>query len=234
MSSKRRYVPSEIWGDRLHSDKFENHSTGMRLMMAPYPGCELCSECGFLRPRTDGIIIATDGACRDNGRPSARAAYGVYFNATSGLNTAGLLVEGPMTNQRAEITAAIEAFHRCYFDEALLTLILDGKIRQIVIKSDSAYLVNSMVTYVETWRDNNYKTSRGTPVVNEDLLRRLDMYVDCLEKMGVDVRFWHVPRAQNKQADKLANAALDGVDHRQFTEDDFGLSGDGVPCAGRV
>lgn len=33
----------------------------------------------------------------------------------------------------------------------------------------------------------------------------------------MDVRFWHVLRTQNKQADKLANAALDGVDHKQFS-----------------
>ena len=42
-----------------------------------------------------------------------------------------------------------------------------------------------------------------------------------LEDEGVDVRFWHVLRTQNKQADKLANAALDGVDYKQFDEDDL-------------
>lgn len=126
-----------------------------------------------------------------------------------------------MTNQRAEITAALEACKICY--EILTTPDLDQEIRQIVIKSDSVYLVNSMVEWVEKWRDNDYKPRRGTPVVNRDLLSRLDEWVARLERMGVDVRFWHVLRPQNKQADKLADAALDGVDDRQFTGDDFGL-----------
>ena len=124
-----------------------------------------------------------------------------------------------MTNQRAEITAAIEACKLCY--RILTTLNLDQEIRQIVIKSDSVYLVNSMVEWIEKWKDNGYKSYRGTHVVNKDLIRYLDDWVVCLENMGVDVRFWYVPRTQNNQADKLANAALDGVDYTQFTKDDF-------------
>jgi ribonuclease HI len=182
----------------------------------------------------DGIIIAVDGACRDNGRPNARAAYGVYFNTDSKFNRAayvvyfntdskfnkaGLLDERPMTNQRAEITAAIEACKLCH--QLLNTPDLLQEIKQIVIKSDSAYLVNSMVTHVEKWRLNNYTSSRGRPVVNGDLLRSLDQCVVSLEEEGVNVCFWHVPRTQNQQADKLANAALDGVDYKQFTWDDL-------------
>ena len=218
MSNARRYVPSEIWGDRLHSDKFERHEIS-DFMPAPCPGCELCPKCGFHLPRADAIIIAVDGACRDNGYPNARAAYGVYFNIDSEYNSAGLLDEGPMTNQRAEITAAIEACKLCY--QMVNTPNFPQETKQVVIKSDSAYLVNSMVEYVEKWRLNNYTSSRGRPVVNVDLLRDLDERVVWLEDEGVNMRFWHVPRAQNQQADKLANAALDGVDYKQFTRDDL-------------
>jgi ribonuclease HI len=219
MSNTRRYVPSETWGDRLHIEKFEKHRID-DFMLAPCPCCGHCSHCGFHKPRMDGIIIAIDGACRENGRPNARAAYGVYFNIDSKFNRAGLLDEGPMTNQRAEITAAIEACKLCH--QLLNTPDLLQEIEQIVIKSDSAYLVNSMVTHVEKWRLNNDTSSRGRPVVNGDMLRNLDAWLVWLEEeKGVDVRFWHVPRAQNKQADKLANAALDGVDYKQFTRDDL-------------
>lgn len=218
MSNTRRYVPSEIWGDRLHTEKFEKHYID-DFMMAPCPCCELCSDCGWHRPMLDGIIIAVDGACRDNGSPNARAAYGVYFNIESQFNSAGLLKEGPMTNQRAEISAAIEACALCV--QMLTTPNFSQEIKQIVIKSDSAYLVDSMVTHVQKWRLNNYTSSRGRPVVNGDLLRGLDEGVIWLEEKGVDVRFWHVPRVQNKQADKLANAALDGVDYKKFTQEDL-------------
>jgi len=219
MSNTRRYVPSEIWGDRFHSDKFEKHEIA-DFMLTPCPCSELCSDCGFHTPRTDGIIIAVDGACRDNGYTNARAAYGVYVNIESRFNRADLLDEGPMTSQRAEITAATEACKLCY--QMLITPNFPQMIRHIVIKSDSAYLVNSMVTYIEKWRLNNYTSSRGRPVVNADLLRELDGFVVWLEEeKDVDVRFWQVPRAQNKQADKLANASLDGVDYKKFTRDDL-------------
>jgi ribonuclease HI len=125
-----------------------------------------------------------------------------------------------MTNQRAEITAAIEACRLCF--RMLITPDFPQMIRHVVIKSDSAYLVDSMVTHVEKWRLSNYTSSRGRPVVNGDMLRNLDAWLVWLEEeKGVDVRFWHVSRAQNKQADKLANAALDGVDYKQFTRDDL-------------
>lgn len=174
-------------------------------------------NCGFHLLRKDAIIIAVDGACRYNGYPNARAAYGVYFSDSSNFNRAGLLKEGPMTNQRAEITAAIEAITWCM--RTLITPNFDQEIKQVVIKSDSAYLVDSMVTHVEKWRFNNYTSARGRPVVNGDLLHSLDQHVTWLEEEGMDVRFWHVQRVQNKQADKLANAALDGVDYKRFTRD---------------
>lgn len=124
-----------------------------------------------------------------------------------------------MTNQRAEITAAIEACKLCC--QVVDTPDSSQKIKQVVIKSDSACLVNSMVEYVEKWKLNNYTSSRGGPVVNADLLRSLDKCLILLKEEGVDVRLWHMPRAENRQADKLANAALDGLDYKQFTQDDL-------------
>ena len=146
MSNARRYVPSDIWCDRLHLEKFERH-TNEEFMLAPCRCCGLCPDCGFHKPLANGIIVAVDGACRNNGYSNARAAYGVYFNIYSKFNKAGLLDEGPMTNQRAEITAEIEASKLCY--QMLNTPDFPQKIKQLVIKSDSAYLVNSMVTHVE-------------------------------------------------------------------------------------
>lgn len=216
MPNTRRYVPAEIWGDMLHSERLERHRTGEDFLPASNPDCGLCPNCGFHTALPDGIVIAVDGACRDNGHSGSRAAYGIYFNLESKFNSAGILDEQPITNQRAELTAAIEACKLCY--QILKDPSVDQEIRQIVVKSDSAYLVSSMVDWVEKWRDNGYKTYRRTPVVNRDLLCRLDEWVTWLKRVeGIDVRFWHVLRMQNKQADKLANAALDGVDHKQFS-----------------
>jgi hypothetical protein len=53
--------------------------------------------------------------------------------------------------------------------------------------------------------------SNSRPVVNEDLHRCLDTAVLCLNTLGVHVQFWHVPREQKWEADKLAKAALNGT-----------------------
>lgn len=94
-------------------------------------------------------------------------------------------------------------------------------IKQIVIKSDSAYLVNGIVKNIQRWRLNNYTTARGRPIANNNLICYLDERITILESRGVSVRFWHVLRMHNKQADKLTRAAADGVDWRQFTREDL-------------
>lgn len=48
---------------------------------------------------------------------------------------------------------------------------------------------------------NDYRTSRGTPVVNASLFRKLQELVAELNGLNVEVLFWHVPRERNKQAD---------------------------------
>jgi hypothetical protein len=35
--------------------------------------------------------------------------------------------------------------------------------------------------------------------------------IEELNGMGVEVLFWQVPRERNREADKLANAVLDGL-----------------------
>lgn len=98
---------------------------------------------------------------------------------------------------------------------------LDRHLCEVVIKTDSAYLVNSMTSYVIKWRNNNYTNARGRPVANQDLFRELDAICNRLADIRVQARFWLVPRSQNMQADKLANAALDGVNWKDFSEDDW-------------
>jgi ribonuclease HI len=89
---------------------------------------------------------------------------------------------------------------------------LDKHIREVVIKTDSAYLVNSMVDYIVTWKRNGFINARGHPVASRDLIEMIDDICYELNWHGFQARFWHVPRSQNMQADKLANAALDGMD----------------------
>ncbi|KAI7283859.1 hypothetical protein KC345_g2688 [Hortaea werneckii] len=167
----------------------------------------------------DTVIIAVDGACRGNGTPDAEASYGVFFHRDNqSWNESVVLPDNFKTNQQAELRAALEGLRSAY-NLRLLNTDLCGRARRpgpmrklsrAVIKTDSAYLVNAMTKYVLKWRLNDYTNCKGCPVINASLFRQLEAEVQALHKLDVGVKFWHVLREENQEADRLANAALDG------------------------
>ncbi|KAJ3278496.1 hypothetical protein HK104_002289 [Borealophlyctis nickersoniae] len=64
------------------------------------------------------IFVYADGACSQNGSFGARGGYGVYFGPNSPYNVSKPL-QGPATNQRAELTAVIAAIHVVFEEEDL-------------------------------------------------------------------------------------------------------------------
>jgi len=82
------------------------------------------------------------------------------------------------------------------------------RVRHVVIKSDSAYLVNSMTSSIEKWKNNGWQTAKKTPVKNRDLWEEMIERVLELEDLGTTVDFWRVPREMNEEADELANDGL--------------------------
>lgn len=58
------------------------------------------------------------------------------------------------------------------------------------------------------WRKNGYKNVKGTAVANADLFMEIDEQFGSLGELGTTVSFWHVPRKHNREADLLANKAL--------------------------
>ena len=211
-----------------------------------FVSCALDRNNGERTAHNDAIVIAVDGACRDNGRYNARGGYGVYFHDDNDeYNEIGLLPDDvAQTNQRAELTAGLVALRianrikqRNYGGRFV------GKRRfgplqclnHIVIKADSEYLVKGMTTWIDKWRNNGFLNARGVPVTNQDLFECLDEEISDLNDMDVQVDFWHVRRAENAEADCLANAALDGVTARKAldrlrgydsSEDDYSSSDD--------
>lgn len=83
-----------------------------------------------------------------------------------------------------------------------------GPLHQVVIKSDSEYLVKGMTERVFKWEKNGYRTPKGTAVTNSTPFKKLGMLISMLNELGVEVLFWQVPRRYNEQADELANVAL--------------------------
>ncbi|KAI0412934.1 ribonuclease H-like protein [Xylaria grammica] len=201
--------------DNLEIDGF-NTFTHARCPWASTAPC----RCGRHSLHIDSLIVAVDGACPGNGTPHAtKSAGGVFFARGSPENLAFRVADKPgypHTSQRAELSAAIVAI------KISEKYVYNGgqwdcedcptpcAVAHLVIKSDSAYLVNGMTAHVEKWRQNGWRTAKGTEVKNRDLWTKLDNRVCSLyDDTGVAIDFWLVPRDQNREADNLANFGLE-------------------------
>ncbi|OUM98527.1 MAG: ribonuclease HI [Firmicutes bacterium ZCTH02-B6] len=138
------------------------------------------------------VDVYTDGACRGNPGPGGWAAvllYGEHRRELSGG-------ERSTTNQRMELTAAIEAIRAL------------RRPCHVRIHSDSAYLVNAFQRgWVQRWQANGWRTAAGKAVENQDLWRELlwvmrPHRVDWVKVAG------HAGDVWNERADQLARAAV--------------------------
>jgi len=157
-------------------------------------------------PDDTTLVVYIDGACRNNGRPTARASYGVYFGPNSPYNWNGLLDESlPQTSTRAEIEALVQALPMI-----IAITYFDRRITRIKIATDSSFLVKALSQWMERWIECGGVGSNGRQVAHFKILKW--MY-DCLnrweDKDRGEIQMWHVPRNMNREADALANKALD-------------------------
>ena len=140
------------------------------------------------------ITVYTDGACRGNpGRGGwAWAVPGGRF--ASGAEPAA-------TNQRMEITAALEA---------LRTLTADGA-SDVDVVSDSTYVVNCFKDrWWQGWQRRNWKNSQNKPVANRDLWEPL-IELAVSSESHVTWRWvkGHSGDRWNDRVDELATIAAD-------------------------
>ncbi|KAK8075997.1 hypothetical protein PG994_003269 [Apiospora phragmitis] len=170
----------------------------------------------------DSVIIAVDGACPGNGTDQAtRSSGGVYLgdlegHATRWRNIAFRLPdhpEYPHTNHRAELAAAwvgVSCGMRFATEGGQWdpTAAQPRRARHVVIKSDSAYFVESITQHLHRWRTNGWQTSSGTPVANKPIWQLLAGCMDDFDKKGVGIHFWLVPREANQVADRLARLGI--------------------------
>ncbi len=137
----------------------------------------------------------TDGACAPS-NPGPAAWGAVVLNpAGEPVHATGGFI-GPGTNQIAEITAAIEG----------LALTPEGAAVELV--SDSQYVLKGLSEWRAGWERKGYRNSKGEPVANLALWKRLYGVAD---QRKVSVRWvrGHNGDRYNEQADRLACAALE-------------------------
>lgn len=135
---------------------------------------------------SEQVVIYCDGASRGN---PGLASIGVYVenppNGGKPWEANGFL--GKKTNNEAEYKAFIYA----------LFLAKQQKWTNILIKSDSLLLVNQINGL---WQIKNLHLMK--------LYSEAQYYLSYLTKNGV-VNVVHIPREENKEADRLANRAID-------------------------
>lgn len=139
-------------------------------------------------------VTYTDGACApSNPGPAAWGAIVLAPDGSEAVAEGGFI--GPGTNQIAEITAAIEG----------LTRTPEGASVELV--SDSQYVLKGLSEWRAGWERKGWRNSKGEPVANLALWKRLFALAD---KRQVTVRWvrGHNGDTHNERADRLANEAL--------------------------
>ncbi|CEG79722.1 hypothetical protein RMATCC62417_14153 [Rhizopus microsporus] len=147
------------------------------------------------RTHSRKTVVYTDGASAGNGQVGARAGYGVYWGDNDPRNLSRPLEGSKQTNQRAEATAVLRALEQSAANEPL------------EIRTDSQYVIKAVNQWSKTWKKNDWKSSKGTPVENRDLLEKIVDIIDH-RKAPVDVVYvpGHSGEEGNEKADRLAVA----------------------------
>ncbi|RZG88277.1 DNA polymerase III subunit epsilon [Acinetobacter sp. WCHAc060033] len=129
------------------------------------------------------LTLYVDGACKGNPGPGGWGAYIITPNEEHKLCGGEL----DTTNNRMELTAAIEGIAFCPISEKL------------IIWTDSNYVKRGITEWIEGWKKKNWKD-----VKNPDLWKKLD--ATC---QGREIEWnWikgHAGHPGNEMADQLAN-----------------------------
>lgn len=137
------------------------------------------------------IHIWTDGACLGNPGPGG---WGVLmrWNGHSKEASGG---EQLTTNNRMELTAAIEALR-----------MLKKKPCQVHLVTDSKYVMDGITKWLPNWRSNQWRTSNKKPVKNVDLWQALDALV-CEHEIEWEWVKGHSGHPENERVDDIAREA---------------------------
>ena len=139
--------------------------------------------------------VHIDGSCLNNGNSSdaTKAGIGVYWGPGHKLNISEPITEGKKTSNTAELLSAIKAL------EQMKT----NNINNVVVTSDSRYVVEGITNWIVNWKTNGWTNSNGKGVENKDLWTRLDAL-----NADVKPKWQHIRREFNMCADKLS---IDGA-----------------------
>ena len=136
----------------------------------------------------------TDGACSGNPGPGGWGVVLQFGDHKRELKGG----ESETTNNRMELTAAIEAL------KAL------KEPCRIALTTDSTYVKDGITKWLSNWKRNGWKTAAKKPVKNQDLWQQLE---HCAAQHTVEW-LWvkgHSGHPENERADTLANEGMSAL-----------------------
>jgi ribonuclease HI len=147
------------------------------------------------------IRIITDGACRGNPGPGGWAALIIRSDHTGQTDQTDQVeeiggYEPETTNNRMELRAAIEGLRRVPTNA------------EVVIVTDSRYVMRGMTEWLAGWQRRGWQTSTGTPVRNRDLWQTLADLVG--QRATWQHVYGHTGDPYNERANDLAQAYAAG------------------------
>jgi ribonuclease HI len=143
-----------------------------------------------------GYTVVTDGACSANGTEEARGGWAAIVITPSGEET--ILTGGAAltTNNRMELTAAIEGISATPEDA------------RVELVTDSSYVAKAISDgWLESWQKRGWKTAGRKPVKNRDLWERMIVELDRHVGVTPTLVKGHAGHPANERADRLAQDA---------------------------
>lgn len=117
------------------------------------------TETQQITPHNIVYTVYIDGSCIRNGIASAQAGIGMFWGDGHPWNSSiAFTADSTQTNNKAELTAAIKAIQQAG----------ENNVKDLIINSDSKYVVNGVTEWVKKWMDNGWKTSNGDNVKNKE------------------------------------------------------------------
>ncbi len=140
---------------------------------------------------SDVVQVWTDGACSGNPGPGGWGAV-LRFGESEKELCGG---EAETTNNRMELTAAIEALNAL------------KKSCRVELTTDSQYVKGGITGWIKNWKKNGWKTAAKKPVKNADLWLALEEATNNHQVTWHWVK-GHVGHPENERADELARKGL--------------------------
>ncbi len=138
------------------------------------------------------IEIFTDGACSGNPGPGGWGAVLRYGDVEKDMFGG----EAGTTNNRMELTAAIEALNAL------------SRPCRVRLYTDSRYVMDGLTKWIHGWQRNGWKTADKKPVKNGELWQALD---EATQRHTIRWHWvkGHAGHPENERADELARKGME-------------------------